>query len=307
MPDPTPPLRWSVDDLRAFAPAHACFVGLDSDGCVLDTVTLKQVRGLLPELLAQWQLDSIAPQVRETVEFVCLHSASRGLNRFAALVRIFDELRRRPDVRAAGVAVPDPAPLRRFIRSGLPLSQPALDTAARRSPAPLLRQTLAWSRAANERIARLAGEVRAFPGAADALAILARDADLGVCSQSPEAALIREWDGAGLLGRVRFIAGQELGGKAAQIRLATEGKYAAGRTLFVGDAPGDRLAAQAAGTAFFPILPGRETESWRRLAEEAFPRLKAGTYDEAYQRACWDEFEAALPLHPPWAPGAAPA
>ncbi len=305
-PDSSTSLRWTCDDLRAFPPSHAWFVGLDSDGCVLDTVTLKQVRGLLPAMVDQWGLESIEPQVRETVEFVCLHSVTRGLNRYAALVRVFDELRRRPDVRAAGARVPDPAPLRHFVQSGLPLSQPSLEAAAHRSPEPLLKQALAWSRAANERIARLAGEVRAFPGAAEALEKLAADADLGVCSQSPEAALMREWEGAGLLHRVRFIAGQELGGKADQLRLATAGKYAAGRVLFVGDAPGDRHAAEAAGVAFFPILPGRETESWRRLTEEAFPRLKACAYDAAYQRDRCAEFEAALPARPPWAHAAPP-
>ena len=43
----------------------------------------------------------------------------------------------------------------------------------------------------------------------------------------------------------------------------------------VGDGPGDRRAAEAAGASFFPIIPGREAESWGRLSDAVLPRLFA--------------------------------
>lgn len=44
----------------------------------------------------------------------------------------------------------------------------------------------------------------------------------------------------------------------------------------VGDAPGDRDAAEKNGVRFYPILVGHEGESWKRLLEEAFPKTSCG-------------------------------
>ena len=65
-------------------------------------------------------------------------------------------------------------------------------------------------------------------------------------------------------------------------------------------APGDRDAARKAGCLYYPINPHAEAASWRRLREEAFPKLLAGTYAGAYQDALVAEFEALLPADPPW-------
>ena len=49
------------------------------------------------------------------------------------------------------------------------------------------------------------------------------------------------------------------------------------------NAPGDRDAAFDNQVCFYPIVVGKEGESWRRLKEEAFPRLLSGEFDQAYQ------------------------
>ena len=67
-----------------------------------------------------------------------------------------------------------------------------------------------------------------------------------------------------------------------------------------GDAPGDRAAAVANDVLFFPINPGHEEESWRRLYEEALPRFFNGTYQGAYMDEQVARFEALLPASPPW-------
>ena len=43
------------------------------------------------------------------------------------------------------------------------------------------------------------------------------------------------------------------------------------------------VVSAANGVAFVPILPGREADSWRRLQEEALPKLLHGTFSPAYQ------------------------
>ena len=54
------------------------------------------------------------------------------------------------------------------------------------------------------------------------------------------------------------------------------------------------LAAAANGVSFVPILPGREAESWRRLQEEALPKLLHGTFSHSYQNELLAALRSAL-------------
>ncbi len=48
---------------------------------------------------------------------------------------------------------------------------------------------------------------------------------------------------------------------------------------------------------FYPILVGHEGESWKRLLEEAFPKLLAGSFDAKYQKELNQAFERNLGVH----------
>ena len=66
------------------------------------------------------------------------------------------------------------------------------------------------------------------------------------------------------------------------------------KVMMVGDAMGDAQAAAANGVAFVPILPGREAASWRRLQEEALPKLLHGTFSPEYQAELLAALRSAL-------------
>ena len=68
----------------------------------------------------------------------------------------------------------------------------------------------------------------------------------------------------------------------------------------IGDAPGDKKAAHGNGALFYPIVPGDETESWKRLAKEALPRFFGETFAGNYQKELLAKFGRALPPKPPW-------
>jgi len=51
---------------------------------------------------------------------------------------------------------------------------------------------------------------------------------------------------------------------------------------------------------FFPIIPGREDESWKRFHDEGIDRFLAGTFAGGYEVELVREFEASLPSTPPW-------
>jgi phosphoglycolate phosphatase-like HAD superfamily hydrolase len=119
-----------------------------------------------------------------------------------------------------------------------------------------------------------------------------------VVSATPNEALRREWEEHDLAKYVLAICGQETASKKES--LANAKKYPPRHTLMIGDAPGDYNAAVANDALFFPINPGAEEASWRRLFEEGIGRFFGGTFAGEYQDKLLAEFEAYLPDQPPW-------
>ena len=85
---------------------------------------------------------------------------------------------------------------------------------------------------------------------------------------------------------VNYIAGQEAGTKSEHILFATGGRYAPEKMLKIGDAPGDLKAARDNDALFFPIVPGKEEQSWKRFFEEGSERFFNGTFAGASSRNC---------------------
>lgn len=288
------------DDLRKLDPTHDFFIGVDSDGCVFDTMEIKQKECFCPNNIKFWSLQPIADYVRETVEFVNLYSKWRGSNRFPGLVKLFDFLTEREEVRAKGFEVPEVRPLREWVESGAPLGNDALAKKVAESGDPVLQQTLAWSLAINQAVEELVKGIPPFLYVRESFDHLLHTADLMCVSQTPVEALKREWDENNLTQYVRLIAGQEYGSKTDQLRLATAGKYPADHVLMIGDALGDLQSAKASGALFFPIDPGQEEQSWRRFYEEGMDRFFSGTFRGEYEAERIRKFEALLPSSPPW-------
>ena len=68
----------------------------------------------------------------------------------------------------------------------------------------------------------------------------------------------------------------------------------------IGDADGDRKAANTANALFYPINPGKENASWQRFHDEAYHKFLAGQYSKQYEAKLNNEFNALLPSKPPW-------
>ena len=216
------------------------------------------------------------------------------------LVGALDLLKQRPEVAARGFAqrCEVPASLKAWIESETKLGEPALAERAIQSANADLQHTLSWSQAVNRSIAEMVHGVPPFPMVRESLERMQPRADMIVCSATPSAALQKEWAEHRIDGFVQAIHGQESGNKK-QI-LALSQAYAADKRLMIGDAPGDYKAAVARECLFYPINPGREEASWRRLHDEAIDKLFAGTFAGEYQQQILDEFDSYLPEHPPW-------
>lgn len=286
--------------LREFSPAHPFFVGLDSDGCVFDTMAIKHQQCFAPLFVEHFGLQEVAEAASAVWDFVNLRSKTRGINRYPALSNALYLLAEHPEVQARGVAVPGTDELDVWMAGETQHTLDTLRTEVEQRGNTALRPVLDWSLAVDARIAEVVRGIPPFPGVREALERLAGHADAMVVSQTPGEALQREWAGPGLDRLVTLIAGQEMGSKRDHLRLATVAKYPPNHVLMIGDAPGDFIAARTNHALFFPIIPGSEAFSWRRLLDESLDAFFGETYAGDYEAALVREFQVGLPERPSW-------
>jgi phosphoglycolate phosphatase-like HAD superfamily hydrolase len=259
---------------------------------------LKHSECFIPNYIRFFGLQGVSKYAREAAEFVNLYSKTRGINRFLALVRQLDLLRRHPEVVRRNTLVPELPSLTRWIESGDQLGNPALERAVAATNDPELKRVLEWSVAVNDSVRQMVRDLPPFPSVRTCLEQLGKSVDLLVVSATPSEALNTEWREHGIDEFVRAIWGQEHGTKRQMLEVAKQ--YDRDHALMIGDAPGDCEAAAANGCLFFPINPGSEEASWHRLAAEGADRFLSGTFAGNYQVKLMAEFDAALPERPPW-------
>lgn len=288
-----------AQNLRDFKPTTGFFVGIDSDGCIFDSMEIKHKECFAPMFIKHFELQAVSKYAREVWEFVNLYSKSRGANRFPALVRALNLLRERSQVKARNIRVADTRALDEWIARETKLGNATLNAEVKNGNKGL-EQIKRWSDAVNAQIEDIVKGVPPFPLVRECLEKINQRADAMCISQTPAEALKREWAEHGLDGFVKMIAGQEMGTKTEHIKFAAVGKYAPDRILMIGDAPGDFNAARKNGALFFPINPGNEEASWKRLGEEGLDRYFNGTFAGEYETTLVKEFDACLPERPSW-------
>ncbi len=285
--------------LRDFTPTKEFFIGIDSDGCIFDSMEIKHKECFTPMFIKNFHLQAVSKYAREVWEFVNLYSKDRGANRFPALVRAIKLLGVRPQVQARHVKMPDITGLEEWIKRETKLGNATLNNEVKGGNHSLAHIKV-WSDAVNKAVEDIVHGVPPFPLVRETLEKMTALADCMCISQTPADALKREWSEHGIDGFVKIIAGQEMGTKTEHIKFAAAPKYAPEKILMIGDAPGDFKAAKGNKALFFPIVPGNEEASWERLFKEALDRFFAGTYAGAYEAGLVHEFDASLPEHPHW-------
>jgi phosphoglycolate phosphatase-like HAD superfamily hydrolase len=286
--------------LENLKPTKDFFIGIDSDGCVFDTMEIKQKESFCPMFIKHFKMQKISKYARETWEFVNLYSKTRGVNRFKALLKVVELLQKRPEVKARNMKFDDFTPVIEWVKNESKLGNPALEKYAADVNIPIINTTLAWSKEVNKLISEIVFDIPPFPFVKESLDKMKEKADLLVVSQTPVEALTREWEEHNIDKYVRAIAGQEYGTKAEHLKYAAKGKYPDEKILMIGDAPGDYSAAKSNGVLFYPVNPGHEDASWERFYKEALDKFFAGTYAGEYEAKLVKEFDDFLPENPPW-------
>ncbi len=265
-------------------------VCVDSDGCAMDTMTIKHVRCFGPQLVKEFGLGEWEEPILARWNEMNLYTKKRGMNRFQGLLLMLEE------VDARYVKISGLEKLANWVNHTDAYSEASLQAAIEEAKGSgLLEKAFAWSRRVNEEIQNIPGEEkREFPGVRDAFEKIKAVADLAIVSSANREAMEEEWSRRGLLKYVDYAMAQDVGTKAACLRKMVEEGYEKSKIIMVGDAVGDYLAAREAGVAFYPILAGREAASWEHFSEQVLDEVVSGTYTSKRQKEEFDEFEHGL-------------
>src|SRR2546430_14533785 len=134
--------------LKDFKPTKGLFVGIDSDGCIFDSMEIKRKECFTPMFIKHFNLQAVSKYAREVWEFVNLYSKTRGANRFPALSRALNLLRERPQVQARHVSIADTKALDESLERESKLGNATLAAEVARGNK-ALEQVKRWSDAVN--------------------------------------------------------------------------------------------------------------------------------------------------------------
>ncbi len=272
------------DQISQFTKSRPFLVCIDSDGCAMDTMEVKHRKCFAPMAIVEWQLQDIEGHFMEVWNDINLYSKTRGINRFKGLVKTFETLAEE------GYDVPDLFIVGEWIRTTAELSAPSLMRAIEATDHEQLKKTLAWSNAVNLSISKLSDQDRPFDNVHESLKKIHQFADIAIVSSANGKAVHDEWTRHSLSSYVNVMCGQEAGSKAYCISQLMAFGYDQDQVLMVGDAPGDLDAAIQNHVAYYPILVGREDDSWHQLSETALEKFLSGTYKDVYQQEQIDAF-----------------
>lgn len=263
-------------ELKDFYKERDFLVCVDSDGCAMDTMDIKHEVAFCPCLIDVFGLQEHSAFITPYWMQINLFSATRGINRFKGMLMTFEALAEK------GIAVDHLQEISQWVNHANELSNPNLQTEISKGNT-VLQKVLDWSLAVNKTIENMPQSDKPFAGVKDALQSIHKVADTAVVSSANAGAIHSEWNRHHLAQYMNVMLGQEVGTKATCIAQLMKGRYEPSKVLMVGDALGDLQAAEKNGVLFYPILVGKEEESWKRLAEEALPKLLHGTYQGSYQ------------------------
>lgn len=261
---------------------------IDSDGCAMNTMNSKHFTCFGPEWVKQFGLEEVEEEALTYWNRINLFTKTRGINRFKGLAK---------GLEWAGEKGYEVEGLEEFVRwteETKELSNPALLEACQKRKNPCMEEALLWSIHVNLSIKQMKKEEGPFENVREVMEELSAGADLAAVSSANGQAVEEEWSKYGLKSSCKILLSQEAGTKAECIKRLLEKGYEKEKTIMVGDAMGDYEAAVKNGVWFYPIVVNKEGESWKKLRDEAYPRLREGRFTPGYQEELLAEFEKAL-------------
>lgn len=255
---------------RALATRKALVV-VESEGTVFDSLASRHRKAYLPAFVSCFSFGAGYEECAELWTDAAINSRLRGQD---PLVILLNSLRRleknHPSTRRLATA----ACLENLIaKRHIPLL--SLAESPDGSPERLI---LDWLSMASSLLEE-GSDAPCFPQAKLFFSLL-RDAAPNVQvlahSSVDEALALHEWEMAGLGDAFLRLAGRERGDFSSYLRQAMENGFDSVPLLVIGSTLKSWQAAQAVCARYYPILPGKEDESWDFLSREYFPSFIRG-------------------------------
>lgn len=259
---------------------HNHLLCIDSDGCAVNTMTVKHERFFGPYIVDVWGLGDNADKILKHWNTINLYSLSRGINRFKGLLMMLELIIKKG---LSSQPLPDISRYRQWVNDAEALSNQTLEEAVKQDDDVCMKMAHIWSMKVNESVAGFENDELSFDNVKETLAKASETADIIVVSSANREAIINEWQEAGIAEYVKFFAGQEMGTKAECINMAMQSGYDKEMVMMIGDSPGDRHSANECSVKFYPILPGREEDSWKHLGDEVLEQFTTGQYSHHIQ------------------------
>lgn len=263
--------------LKDFRINKEYLVCVDSDGCAMDTMDAKHIHCFGPQIVKFYQLQAYQEEFLRYWNHLNLTSITRGINRFKGLVSALSAFKE------LGYPVESVDVINTWVNTTASLSATALKAVIQENPDPQFLKALSWSKAVDECIEKLGSSDRPFDNVYDTLEQISKFADIVIVSSATTATVMDEWSRHGLLPFVSLIACQEVGPKAMVLKSLSQLSYLPHKRIMIGDAIGDYEAAKQGNFMFYPILAGKESQSWLTLKTTVLEQFLNQNY------AAWEE------------------
>ncbi|GEM_PF-156890 len=242
---------------------------IDSDGCAIDSMTIKHVEAFGPAFIEVWNVSQDdRDEILTEWNRINLYSLSRGINRFQGLVTILKKYSHLDDVSEI-------TKLMEWTEATKALSATALKEAYDKSKLNIMHKALLWSDRVNEIIESMP-LAEPFDGVYDAIKTMKENGHIAVVSSANREAIEEEWKTCGLYDMVDYFYSQSDGTKAECIRKLKDKGYDKDRIIMIGDALGDYKAAMENDVWFYPILVTKEKDSWKNFIDIYFEKFRNG-------------------------------
>lgn len=275
-------------NIKEFKKMKDFLICVDSDGCAMDTMDIKHFKCFGPSMVNEWKLDQWKDEILTRWNEINLYTLTRGINRFAGLAVALDEIDKKY-TKIEGIEE-----FLAWTKTSKELSNASVKKMSEQSQNPMYLKALSWSNQVNEGINKLEdSEKKPFGGVLEGLKAAHQIADIAVVSSANKEAVIEEWERCGLTEYVDVLCCQDAGTKAECIKELKKQGYGEDHILMVGDAVGDRKAAETNGVFYYPILVKKEAKSWEEFKNIALDRFTGLDFKE-YEADKKKQFEENL-------------
>lgn len=268
-----------------FNKEHKYLICIDSDGTIMDTMTIKHYKCFGPCFIDIFNFNENKEDILNERNHINLFSLTRGINRFEGLKTILEYIKNKYNEEIEGFNE-----FSNWVKTTKKLGNDSLKEEINKYKDNIcLNKALKWSEEVNKNIALLPLG-KPFNYVKETLQTLNEFADLvGVSSANPQA-VKKEWEENDLMKYFKYVACQDEGSKTFIISEAIKQGYDKKDVIMLGDALGDLKSAHENGVYFYPITPKYESEFWNKLNNEVSLLIKNDKYKEKIESLYINEF-----------------